>query len=251
MDYDKFDNTQYDKARALPPETMAQWAEAIRESVPPAGILNVVDLGCGTGRFTQLLSDAYDDALIVGVDPSQKMLTLAQHPASDRIRFLLGNAESIPLPDQSADLLFLSMVWHHVEDVEKAFEEFARVLRRPGYVVLRAATQETNDLFLYHESFPEALETERRRMPERGELIGVFERHGFKTVVQKTIDQKFAGDPREYYEKISLRGLSSLQALPDDLFYRRLAEFKVRCQSLPPDHPIYEPVDLFAFKLEG
>lgn len=247
MDYDQFDNSQYDKARALPAETMAQWAEAIREAVPPSGIETVVDLGCGTGRFTQLLSGVYD-AEIVGVDPSQKMLAIAESLAGGRIRFLQGSAESIPLPDRCADLLFLSMVWHHIGDVEKAFAEFTRVLRRPGYVLLRAATQETNDLFLYHESFPEALETERRRMPARGELTRVFEAHGFRTIVQATIDQKFAGNPQEYYEKISLRGLSSLQALPDDLFLRRLAEFKKRCESLPTDHPIYEPVDLFAFQ---
>jgi len=250
MDYDKFDNSHYDKARALPAETMTQWAEAIKKAVPPASIETVVDLGCGTGRFTRLLSDAYDDAQIVGLDPSQKMLAIADRLSGSRIRFLQGSAEAIPLPDQSADLLFLSMVWHHIENIEKAFAEFARVLRRSGHVVLRAATQETNDLFLYHESFPEALEMERRRMPARGELVRQFEEHGFRTIVQKTIDQKFAGNPQEYYEKINLRGLSSLQALPDDLFQHRLAEFKERCQSLPPDHPIYEPVDLFAFRLD-
>ncbi|HEX5322256.1 MAG TPA: methyltransferase domain-containing protein [Capsulimonadaceae bacterium] len=248
MDYDKFDNSQYDKARALPPETMIQWADAIGSLIDPMSISTVVDLGCGTGRFTTLLASVFC-CYIVGIDPSEKMLARAARQKSDLIRFLQGSAESIRLADQSADLLFLSMVWHHLENVEKAFAEFTRVLLRPGYVFLRTATQETNDLFEYHKCFPEALEMERRRMPARAELMRVFEQHGFTTIVQTSISQKFAGNPQEYYEKISLRGLSSLQALPDDVFQRGLVAFKRYCDALPPDHPIYEPVDFFAFQL--
>jgi len=230
---------------------MAQWAEAIREAVPPAGILNVVDLGCGTGRFTQLLAGVYD-AEIVGIDPSQKMLAQAERLADNHhIRFLSGPAESIPLPDQSADLLFLSMVWHHIEDKDKAFFEFARVLRRPGYVVLRTATTETNEEIECFRSFPEALETERRRTSTRNELKAEFEKHDFTTHAELTVPQKFAGSPAEYYQKISLRNLSSLQGLPDDVFHTGLARFQPYCESLRQDHPIYEPVDLFAFKLEA
>ncbi len=51
----------------------------------------------------------------------------------------------------------------------------------------------------------------------------------------------------DWLRKISLRGLSSLQLLPDDVFARRLAELERYCRAAPAA-PVWAPVDLFAFQ---
>ena len=50
---------RYDRSRALSPETVKVWRELIKERVPPAATRRVVDLGCGTGRFTATLGGLY------------------------------------------------------------------------------------------------------------------------------------------------------------------------------------------------
>src|SRR5438128_644639 len=65
--------------------------------LPPAlEIRRVVDLGCGTGRFTGLLADLYGTS-VVGVEPSHKMLAGREPLDSARARFLAATAEALAL----------------------------------------------------------------------------------------------------------------------------------------------------------
>ena len=50
---------RYDVARRLPPQTQTQWLETLRASLPQNAITKVLDLGCGTGRFTTGLSKTF------------------------------------------------------------------------------------------------------------------------------------------------------------------------------------------------
>ena len=55
MDYDKSDiATNYDKARALAPETLRLWRDLLSVTIDRAAISLIIDLGCGTGRFSEL-----------------------------------------------------------------------------------------------------------------------------------------------------------------------------------------------------
>ena len=70
----------------------------------------VLDLCCGTGRYSEALA-AYFDAGVIGLDPSTKMLDQARKKLRDpRVRYQTGHGEAIPLADDSVDLIFMSMV---------------------------------------------------------------------------------------------------------------------------------------------
>jgi SAM-dependent methyltransferase len=58
-----------------------------------------------------------------------------QIPRTPAIQVLEGNASALPLPDESADAAWLSLVIHHIPDVGVAAHEIRRVLR-PGAPVL-------------------------------------------------------------------------------------------------------------------
>ena len=74
MDYDKTEiATTYDKARALAPETARLWQDLLSTHIDRDAISVVVDLGCGTGRFSELLA-AHFGAQVIGIDPSEKMV---------------------------------------------------------------------------------------------------------------------------------------------------------------------------------
>ncbi len=248
FDYDQSDISQdYDQARKLPAETLALWLETIAEHAPPAEVQIAVDVGCGTGRFSAGLA-GYLGAKVLGLDPSAKMLAQArQTHANDRMSFVQGTAEAMPMLDQSADLLFLSMVIHHFPDKPGAFGQFARVLRPGGYLAIRTVALETLDGYPWLRCFPEAWEIKRGRAPSRGDIFRWARASGLERSVHFTLQQRFAHSPQEYLAKIGRRGLSSLKAIPDQAFADGLARLEVYCRD-EMNGPADEQIDLFIFR---
>src|SRR5215216_3656495 len=122
---------------------------AISSYVPDQQFKKILDLGCGTGRFTEALAACFD-AEVVAVDPSSKMLAQARVKQRDpRVRYELGRAESIPLPTDSVDLIFISMVLHHFNDAPVAARQCHRVLKTDATLFLRAGTRDCIPVYPY------------------------------------------------------------------------------------------------------
>src|SRR5215813_11728852 len=104
MDYDLTTiAATYDAARGYSPEVLRLWLDRVAAHAPPAPQI-ILDIGCGTGRFTHPLAERFD-ARVIGVDPSSKMLQAARSkPSSERVEIRLGSAEQLPMQDGSADL---------------------------------------------------------------------------------------------------------------------------------------------------
>ena len=84
-------------------------------------------------------------------------------------------------------------------------------------------------------------------MPSRDGLTRAFLTEGFGRAGHRIVRHLFARSYAEYHRKISLRGLSSLQAISDGAFARGLAAFERHCRAQGAG-PIYEPVELFVFR---
>ena len=83
-DYDKTDiPAGYDRARDHGPEMLNLWMHAIAKHLEGHSVTRILDLGCGTGRFSEALAARFD-AEVIGLDPSQKMLELACAEAARR-----------------------------------------------------------------------------------------------------------------------------------------------------------------------
>jgi len=216
--------------------------------LPPApAIRRVLDLGCGTGRFTGLLADLYGTA-VIGVEPSHGMLAGREPLDPTRAGFLAAAAEALPLAPGAIDLVFLSLVYHHLRAPSAAVAELRRVVRPGGHAVVRQVVRESVDAFEHARFFPEARALDLERMPSREGLARTFLAHGFGSGGHAIVRHLFARSYEEYYRKISLRGLSSLQAIADEAFARGLAAFEAHCRAAGGAGPIYEPVELFVFR---
>src|SRR5437660_11255200 len=112
MDYDATDiAVTYDLGRSHGPEVLALWMDTVSSYLKAGEVNSILDLGCGTGRFSHALA-AHFDAEVIGIDPSEKMLEQAQGKQLDAsVRYRIGRAEAIPLPDDSVDLIFMSMIF--------------------------------------------------------------------------------------------------------------------------------------------
>lgn len=95
-----------------------------------------VDLGCGPGHLVIKLAQMAPGLHVTGVDLSDEMLVEAEGSArrsavGDRITFRKGDAQQIPFPDGSLDLVVSTLSLHHWSDPVGALGEVARVLRPP------------------------------------------------------------------------------------------------------------------------
>ncbi len=101
----------------------------------------ILDLGCGTGYFTDLLEQLYPAAKIIGLDKSIGMLTEAQVKEKNRLTRLKnaywigGCAENLPFSDHSFDLVYSNLMLHWSNDFNKSLNEIRRLLK-PGGLLL-------------------------------------------------------------------------------------------------------------------
>jgi SAM-dependent methyltransferase len=94
----------------------------------PNGCSVAVDLAAGTGLFTRAVAERVPEVVAVEPDPRMREVFAARSPG---ITVLDGRGEAIPLPDSSADAVFVSTAWHWL-DPAIAVPEIARVLRDRG-----------------------------------------------------------------------------------------------------------------------
>jgi len=138
-----------------------------------AGESILVDVGCGTGISTRIFAER--GIKVIGIEPNEDMRKTAQSKESEKKTepgyvtpdYREGTGEDTRLADKSADAILSAQAFHWL-DAEKAFEEFHRILKPGGYVVLmwnerdesNAFTKGYGDLF---RTFPETSKVEMKR----------------------------------------------------------------------------------------
>lgn len=101
--------------------------------LPKREALTVLDLGSGTGFFTDLLSTSYDQ--VIGLDISNEMLNFARTHRHDNILWVEADAHNIPLKDNSIDFIYSNLVIQWFDPLEKAIAEMLRVLKPGGLLI--------------------------------------------------------------------------------------------------------------------
>jgi SAM-dependent methyltransferase len=142
---------------------LAGVAGALKNLVAENGARRVLEVGCGTGHWLELLRPLIDQ--IVGLDASSGMLgEAAKLPGP--MDLVCGSADTLPFAKSSFDLIYVVNAIHHFGD-RKGFIEQARSMLRSGGMLALIGPDITSDSghwFLY-DYFPGAAEYDRSRFP--------------------------------------------------------------------------------------
>ncbi len=107
----------------------------LRPLLPSLSHLDVLDVGCGTGRWLQWIEQQQPSSL-TGIDPSAQMLHRARARITPAVVLHQASSTSIPAHSSSIDVLLASFVAGHIEDLEQFASECARIVRPQGTVIL-------------------------------------------------------------------------------------------------------------------
>lgn len=96
------------------------------------GARHVLDLGCGDGQIARMLAGG--GARVVGVDPTHNQIAVAAERAGGP-SYLRAAAHELPFADGAFDAVVACLVFEHIDDVDGAIGEVARVLGDGGRFV--------------------------------------------------------------------------------------------------------------------
>jgi ubiquinone/menaquinone biosynthesis C-methylase UbiE len=118
---------------------MGTWSRAAGEIfldwLAPSRGLRWIDVGCGTGAFTELLVERCAPAEVQGVDPSESQLSFARaRPVGQFAKFRQGDALALPFSEAMFDAAVMALVIFFVPDPAGGVAEMARVVCPGGTV---------------------------------------------------------------------------------------------------------------------
>lgn len=124
-----------------------------------------LDIGCGPGQILNKLADRLPQWKLFGIDRSLTMIRRAEEVRSSperalasrdvrsaalNVRFLVGDAGSLPFGDSSFDLVLCNSVLHHIGEPSRLFIEIRRVAKPDAAILLRDLRRPSRIGFPFH-----------------------------------------------------------------------------------------------------
>lgn len=219
IDYDEQTALAFKAVREVPRDGLREWREAVRRHLRPSQGMTLVDVGAGTGAFAAAFVDWFDLS-VAAVEPSAAMR--ARIPRTPGIQVLEGDASALPLPDRSTDAAWLSLVVHHIPDLEAAAHEIRRVLRPGAPVLIRGGISGTDytgiELVRW---FPETART-IDSFPSLEETCRAFAAAGLHREALEPVRERYGGSLAEFLGQVDTfrRADTTMRNLTEDEFLR-------------------------------
>lgn len=184
------------------------------EKLEQIGLSNkvVVDIGCGDGRHAQKIYEL-GASKVIGVDNSEAMVALAGENATADIVFGLGEASDTGQEDEVADLIFSNFVIHYIKDLSPVFEEFNRILKKGGKVVMTFNIFETEDSTLHNTEAPLKLGgviVVTNLVKSHSEITEAVESNGFTIDSYEAIDNSYLSIDDTFEDKSKITDIKNI-----------------------------------------
>lgn len=207
--------------------------------LPRVDGLDVVDVGCGTGRWLKKLSRQNPRSL-TGIDFSSEMLEQAHAGIIQNIKLVEADCGNLDLASDSTDLLLCCFLLSYIKDIETFACNVARMLREGGSIFITDVHPKTAAELNWRrgckagEDFCE-VSTENRTL---GEIAAVFESNGLRACV--LLEPQFGDVERKVFEAADKREAFDRAAGFPGIFILQLTKSNVPL----PQEQTYIPSDL-------
>jgi ubiquinone/menaquinone biosynthesis C-methylase UbiE len=226
----------YDKVRITSPDYLRFWSSRIAHYGSVKKHSRVLDIGCGTGRFTLMLAKN-TGAEVYAIDPSDDMMGEAKKKdKKKKVRWSKGTAERLSFPNEYFDCVFMTFVFHQIKNRKKSLTEIYRVLKPKGKCVFMTTSYahiKRSPLYM----FPGLAAIDLARFPSLPEFKRILEKGGFSNVhyhLDKYKDHGYAVD--DYLKRVKSKHISTLSVLSKEEFERGYEEFKRRLKEKYQDY---------------
>jgi len=216
--------------------------------------LKALDLGCGTGELTKMVSDMLPESEILGIDSSPQMLDKAYQLKSARLNFKLCSIEDV---DGKWDLVFSNAAIQWVDNHEELIPQLVSLLKPSGQLAVQLPanhkhpTQTIMTEIADEEPFKTALNSYQRRwsvlsIREYSELLydsGAREIDVFEKIYAHVLDDVDA--IVKWLSGTAL--LPYFERLPEELHDDFLKIYSERLRTLYPEVPVFFPYQRIFF----
>jgi len=169
---------------------------------------NVLDVGCGSGRWTKFISSKVK--FVEAIDPSSAVIQAAKmNDKVNNVRVTQASVENIPFGDNSFDFVFSLGVLHHIPDTQSAMNACVRKLKPGGYFLVYLYYNLDNRGFLFRFLFQLAngLRSFISKMPAKLKAVVCdiiatliyFPFAKFALAIKKIAPKSYAKIPLSYY----------------------------------------------------
>lgn len=178
----------------------------------------VLDLGCGTGRFS-INIQIMTGAKVTGIDNSLKMLEFAGKKYN-KVTWLLDDLDNLKFQDCGTDLILLVFVIHHLKNLESLLRKLKKILNSNGSLIIVTSSHEhiinwPKSLCL--NQFPRFIDLDLARFPDIKDLRDLLENIGFKVNIENFNDETIY-KKEEYITMVQKKYLSTFSLLSKEEF---------------------------------
>ncbi len=234
-------DTSADKYDRFMGRYSAKLAPALADAAGVTAGMRVLDVGCGPGGLTSVLSERVGADHVAAIDPAEQFVVECSrlNPGADVRQ---GDAEDLPWPDDDFDAALSCLVVAFMKDADAGAREMARVTKPGGTVAscmwdLAGGGMTMLKIFwtAYAEVEPGSRRSERRMGTRPGDIAGLLERAGLEDIVDGSLT--VAADYTDFDDfwipftlGVGPAGSTLAEMSPDDQ-----ASVKDKCRAAVPD----------------
>lgn len=187
------------------------------QELPPDEGLRVLDIGCGTGNYTDLFQKLTKSRQyqVYGIEPSEGMLGKARLK-NNQIVFKQATATDLPFEGDFFDFVYMTDVIHHVPDICRMFCEIQRILKPRGKACIFTQSHRQIAARPIARYFPGTVRVDQERYPDIDQIIAAAQCGHLPFLKQEVL---FEGQAMEldtdYLELVRKKGWSMLHLLSE------------------------------------
>lgn len=230
---------EFDLRGVVSPDRVERLAGRIEEllSIESYGATGkILDIGCGTGRFTIPFAERFPNHSVTGADKSSNMLEQAQQKlGSNRVTWEVQDICNLGFESESFDLVFVSDLLHHIVDPLEAIRECKRILRPGGWLFCKYGAMENIAQDPEHYFFPDTVAIDAKRTPTQEKVGDWLEEANLRRVMSQTLYEQTRLSGADRLAAARAKSISVLHMIDQDHFDRGIEALKQYVEQNPAD----------------